>query len=106
MPTGRPTPRPAAPTADLSELSNRELEIYRLVGQGVSTKEIARQLCLSVKTVESHRANIKQKLGVDTAAALVAHAAEWRSRTISTERFIPPRVDEPSLAQIDDRRRG
>jgi DNA-binding NarL/FixJ family response regulator len=106
--TARPTPRPAATNADLSELSNRELEIYRLVGQGVSTKEIARQLCLSVKTVESHRANIKQKLGVDTAAALVAHAAEWRSRSTSTstERFIPPRLDEESLAQIDDRRRG
>jgi DNA-binding NarL/FixJ family response regulator len=88
--TGRPTPRPAAPNAGLSELSNRELEIYRLVGQGVSTKEIARQLCLSVKTVESHRANIKQKLGVDTAAALVAHAAEWRSRTITTERLSLP----------------
>ncbi|HKP61969.1 MAG TPA: response regulator transcription factor [Polyangiales bacterium] len=90
--------RPAPPSScdNLAELSNRELEIYRLVGQGVSTKDIARRLCLSVKTVESHRANIKQKLGVDTAAALVAHAAEWHVRSGSTDRFTPPRLDDES----------
>ena len=89
----RSSSRPPASNDKLSELSNRELQIYRLVGQGVSTKEIARQLCLSVKTVESHRANIKQKLGVDTAAALVAHAAEWHARSGSSVRLravVPP----------------
>jgi DNA-binding NarL/FixJ family response regulator len=65
----------------LAELSNRELQIYRLVGHGLSTKEIATQLFLSAKTVESHRARIKSKLGVETSAALVAHAAEWMFRT-------------------------
>lgn len=104
--TGRPTPRPAAPTDDLSELSNRELQIYRLVGQGVSTKEIARQLCLSVKTVESHRANIKQKLGVDTAAALVARAAEWHVRSGSTDRFVAARVEDEQVVGVDERRRA
>jgi DNA-binding NarL/FixJ family response regulator len=64
----------------LGELSNRELQIYRLVGHGLSTKDIARQLYLSAKTVESHRAHIKQKLGLETSAALVAHAAEWLYR--------------------------
>jgi len=83
----RSSSRPPASNDKLSELSNRELQIYRLVGQGVSTKEIARLLCLSVKTVESHRANIKQKLGVDTAAALVAHAAEWHVRSGSSVRL-------------------
>jgi hypothetical protein len=63
-----------------------------LVGQGVSCKDSARQESLSVKTVESHRANIKQKLGVDTAAALVAHAAEWHVRSGSSDRFVPPRL--------------
>jgi DNA-binding NarL/FixJ family response regulator len=92
--SGRAASRPVSPPNELAELSNRELEIYRLVGQGVSTKEIARRLFLSVKTVESHRANIKQKLGLDTAAALVAHAAEWQARTKSTDRFVPPGVDE------------
>jgi DNA-binding NarL/FixJ family response regulator len=98
--------KPAAPTLtapnlDLDQLSNRELQIYRLVGQGVSTKDIARQLCLSAKTVESHRANIKQKLGVDTAAALVAHAAEWHGRSASSDRFVPPKQDD---SQDDERR--
>ena len=73
--------RPPAPGRELPELSNRELQVYRLVGQGLSTKAIAQALFLSVKTVESHRANIKQKLGLDSAAALVAHAAEWQVRS-------------------------
>jgi DNA-binding NarL/FixJ family response regulator len=90
--SNRPSSRPAAANDDLGGLSNRELQIYRLLGQGVSTKDIARQLFLSVKTVESHRANIKQKLGVDTAAALVAHAAEWHVRSGSSDRFVPPRL--------------
>jgi DNA-binding NarL/FixJ family response regulator len=105
--TGRPSSKPpAAPIDSMSDLSNRELQIYRLVGQGVSTREIARQLCLSVKTVESHRANIKQKLGVDTAAALVAHAAEWHVRSGSSDRFVPPRLDDDAVSQAEERRRN
>jgi DNA-binding NarL/FixJ family response regulator len=103
--SGRPS-RPPAPNVDPAELSNRELQIYRLVGQGVSTKDIARLLCVSVKTVESHRANIKQKLGVDTAAALVAHAAEWHARSGSSDRIVPPRIDDDSVLLADDRRRS
>ena len=64
----------------LGELSNRELQVYRLIGHGMTTKEIATQLFLSAKTVESHRARIKQKLGLGTNASLVAHAAEWLFR--------------------------
>jgi DNA-binding NarL/FixJ family response regulator len=104
-PAGKPV-KPATPNPELAGLSNRELQIYRLVGQGVSTKEIARQLFLSVKTVESHRANIKQKLGVDTAAALVAHAAEWHVRSGSNDRFVPPRLDPEPGAQNDERQRS
>jgi DNA-binding NarL/FixJ family response regulator len=70
-------PRPVVIGGPLDELSNRELQIYRLVGHGLSTKSIAHQLFLSAKTVESHRAHIKQKLGLEGTAALVAHAAEW-----------------------------
>jgi DNA-binding NarL/FixJ family response regulator len=98
-------PKPTAQPVDLDELSNRELQIYRLVGRGVSTKDIARQLCLSAKTVESHRANIKQKLGVDTAAALVAHAAEWHVRSASSDRFVPPKLQDEQSGQDDERRR-
>jgi len=100
----RSSSRPPASNDKLSELSNRELQIYRLVGQGVSTKEIARQLCLSVKTVESHRANIKQKLGVDTAAALVAHAAEWHARSGSSVRLRAVSAPvEPAVLPIERR---
>ena len=110
--SNRPSSRPAAAHGandDLGGLSNRELQIYRLLGQGVSTKDIARQLFLSVKTVESHRANIKQKLGVDTAAALVAHAAEWHVRSTSSgssDRFVPPRfASEEDDAAVSGARR-
>lgn len=86
--TSTPAPSTSGP---LGELSNRELQIYRLVGHGMSTRDIARQLFLSAKTVESHRARIKQKLGVETTAALVAHAAEWHfkaSSSTSSDRLI------------------
>lgn len=77
--TGKQT-EPSVPRGTLAELSNRELQVYRLVGHGLSTKEIAAQLFLSAKTVESHRARIKQKLGIESSSALVAHAAEWMFR--------------------------
>jgi len=76
----------AEPSSPLAELSNRELEVYRLVGQGLSTKEIATQLYLSAKTVESHRTHIRQKLGLDSTAALIAHAAQSVFRGRADER--------------------
>lgn len=65
------------PTNPLSNLSNREFEVYQFIGQGLSTKEIAQNLELSVKTVESHRAHIKKKLVLKTSNELVKHAVEW-----------------------------
>jgi DNA-binding NarL/FixJ family response regulator len=58
----------------LGKLSDREFEIFQLIGKGRSTQEIAKQLHLSPKTVEVHRANIKQKLGLASGAELVRHA--------------------------------
>jgi DNA-binding NarL/FixJ family response regulator len=58
-------------------LSDREFEVFQLVGQGVGTSEIATRLRLSVKTVEVHRANIKQKLNLITATELVRYAVRW-----------------------------
>lgn len=69
-----------ADTTDISpvaNLSNRELEILRMIGQGLGTGEIARELKRSVKTVEAHRANIKDKLALRTAAELVRFAVQW-----------------------------
>lgn len=61
----------------LDLLSDRELEVFELTGQGLSTREIGEKLHISVKTVESHRANIKEKLHLDTANELMRHAVRW-----------------------------
>lgn len=62
-------------------LSNRELEVFVKIGQGASSRDIAQQLALSIKTVETHRAHIKRKLNTPTATALVHCAAEWVETT-------------------------
>lgn len=69
--------RPEENASPVSTLSNRELEILRMIGQGFGTGEIARELKRSVKTIEAHRANIKDKLGLKTAAELVRFAVQW-----------------------------
>ncbi|HLX95812.1 MAG TPA: response regulator transcription factor [Verrucomicrobiae bacterium] len=59
------------------QLSDREFEVFQLIGQGKSTREIAVHLHLSAKTVEVHRLNIKKKLKLKTATDLVRHAVRW-----------------------------
>jgi DNA-binding NarL/FixJ family response regulator len=61
----------------VQQLSDREFEVFQLIGQGESTREIATHLHLSVKTVEVHRLNIKRKLKLKTATDLVRHAVRW-----------------------------
>jgi DNA-binding NarL/FixJ family response regulator len=61
----------------VGKLSDREFEVFQLIGQGIGTRAIAEQLHLSVKTVEVHRANIKEKLALKTATELVRHAVRW-----------------------------
>ena len=58
-------------------LSDRELEVFRLLGQGSGTRQIAEKLRLATSTVESYRAGIKQKLGIARAPELVARAAQF-----------------------------
>jgi DNA-binding NarL/FixJ family response regulator len=62
------------------ELSDREIEIFELIGNGLARAEIAKRLNLSVKTVEAHRQNIRSKLAIRDAADLVRHAALWVER--------------------------
>ena len=62
----------------LEDLSDRELEVFGLIGQGHGTWQIAEELHLSIKTIESHRAHIKEKLNLRTATELVQHAIQWR----------------------------
>jgi DNA-binding NarL/FixJ family response regulator len=66
--------RAAAPGNGLPRLSDRELEVFQRLGTGWSTRQIAQALHLSVSTVETHRAHIKQKLHVSTAAQLMRTA--------------------------------
>lgn len=68
----------AAPGSLMERLSDRELEVFGLIGQGKGTRQIAEQLHLSVKTIESHRAHIKEKLNLRTAAELVHRAIQMR----------------------------
>lgn len=58
-------------------LSDRELEVFELTGKGNSTRDIAKQLHLSVKTIESYRARIKTKLNLENATELMVHAVKW-----------------------------
>jgi DNA-binding NarL/FixJ family response regulator len=61
----------------IAGLSNRELEVFELIGQGRTTAEIAAQLTLSVKTIETHREKLKRKLGLSTAGELMRYAVQW-----------------------------
>jgi len=63
-------------------LSDRELEVFRLIGQGLGTRQIAGELYLGVKTIETHRAHIKQKLNIKTSAELVQYAVQWGQSTL------------------------
>lgn len=66
-----------SPRDPLAKLSDRELEVYRLIGAGHSTRQIADELHVSTKTVESYQAHIKEKLALRNARELVQHAVEW-----------------------------
>jgi DNA-binding CsgD family transcriptional regulator len=61
----------------LKRLSARELEILRMLGRGRSTRQVAEALEISVKTVETHRAHIKDKLNFPDAETMVRFAADW-----------------------------
>lgn len=63
--------------SSVESLSDREFEVFQLIGRGRSTKEIAAQLHLSGKTVEVHRVNIKAKLKLATSPELVHYAVRW-----------------------------
>ncbi len=65
------------PTIKLESLSNRELTVFQLIGEGRDTQAIAEHLNLSKKTIESHQANIKKKLQLDSARELTRRAALW-----------------------------
>ena len=69
---------PAALHSRISTLSDRELEVFCLIGEGRGTREIAEELHLSVKTVETYQAHIKEKLRLHSGRELIQHAIQWK----------------------------
>lgn len=69
---------PAAGQSRITELSDRELEVFRLIGDGHGTRQIAEELHLSVKTVETYQAHIKEKLLLRTGREMVQQAIFWK----------------------------
>lgn len=63
--------------SSIADLSDRELEVFRLIGEGHGTRQIAKELHLSIKTVESYQAHIKEKLSLRSARELMQRAIQW-----------------------------
>ena len=87
--------RAPLPSSPVEELSDRELEVFNLIGQGNGTRPIAEKLHLSIKTIESHRAHIKEKLNLQNATELVHHAIQW----VQSERALSGAGSEVAPAQ-------
>ena len=68
---------PANQQSAIDGLTDRELEVFRLIGEGYGTRQISDQLHLSVKTVETYQSHIKEKMGLRNARELVQYAIQW-----------------------------
>jgi DNA-binding NarL/FixJ family response regulator len=68
---------PASLRTPVDDLTDRELEVFRLIGEGHGTRQISDELHLSVKTVETYQAHIKEKMGLRNARELVQYAIQW-----------------------------
>jgi len=71
-----------AGASPIDRLTDRELEVFSLLGQGRGTRQIAEQLCLSVKTIETYRSRIKEKLSLNSASELLLYAFQWANRQV------------------------
>lgn len=83
--------RPRGSDSPISRLTDREFEVFQLIGRGRGTRAIAAQLHLSPKTVDVHRAHLKEKLELDDAVSLVRHAVRW----METQGTAPDDQPEP-----------
>ena len=66
-----------APKSSLERLTDRELEVFEMIGHGICSREIAEKLCLSIRTIDAHRSNIRAKLGAKDSTELVRSAVQW-----------------------------
>jgi DNA-binding NarL/FixJ family response regulator len=81
-------------TTRVENLSDREMHVFQLIGSGLGTKKIAHALNLSVKTIETHRENIKRKLGLNSGRQLVDRAIKYVE-----ENLLPPQKSELSVVK-------
>ncbi len=76
----------ASARSQLTALSDRELQVFSLIGRGFGASRLATELHLSVKTIETYQAHIKQKLGLHSAAELNQKAARWMLHSMRRDR--------------------
>jgi DNA-binding NarL/FixJ family response regulator len=69
--------RRRADDTTIGKLTDRQFEVFRLLGQGMTTREIGQQLRLGTKTVETHRLHVREKLGLRSGPALIKYAVRW-----------------------------
>jgi DNA-binding NarL/FixJ family response regulator len=94
--TDHRTPVQSSP---IERLSDRELEVFRRIGEGLGTREIAQQLHLSIKTIETYRAHIKEKLSLATASELTRSAVSWVENELRGEAAPQPVVTPPAAVR-------
>ncbi len=88
-------------SAPYSELTDRQLEIFRLVGKGKDTKTIADDLWLSVKTIDAHKGHIRKKLGFESSHELYVSAVKWIEASGTRE---PLKSSTAPVLLVDDNR--
>jgi DNA-binding NarL/FixJ family response regulator len=71
---------PGSEEDPVSALTDRELEVFKLIGAGISTREISQQLTLSMKTVDAHRRHMREKLNLRSTSELIRYATQWVSK--------------------------
>ncbi len=89
--------KPVVRDARVEVLSDRELQVFRMLGTGLGSREIGDDLRLSIKTIETYRENIKHKLGLRNAAELLRLAAQWVQTAAPTH---PPARTEARRQQV------
>ena len=78
--------RPPGNLPVIDHLSDREMHVFQLIGSGLGTKKIAHSMNLSVKTIETHRENIKRKLGLSSGRQLVERAIKFVEETFMPQK--------------------
>jgi DNA-binding CsgD family transcriptional regulator len=80
----------------VSALTERELEVFKLIGEGISTREISQRLELSMKTVDAHRRHMREKLNLRSTSELIRYATQWVSDKAPDDKA--PEPDSPDTS--------